>query len=543
MVAINRGRFQLHFDWQILPFALSAIIGWWISYNTLAASVGLILLILGLVLYLLLVNIPDPVSIGGKARSVLSSLLAILPSVIAIYFLLTNDWSHSLGKLAVLDPILRILAAWPLSSIGLGVNPNVIGGVIAAGIPLQVFALRHSRRWKQAILLGLSGIGLLLCQTRGAWLALILALGMWLAWRWLTVRITQVRRARIIWLALVIGVGAVSLGVLTVTPLGLRLLGLGGDRVNIWRNSLDLLGDYPLTGFGLAAYEMTYSTYVLLTHVGNTMHAHNLWLNIWLNQGLLGVVSFAGLVLNAIWPKPASRWRMPALLSLAVILTHSLADDSFYGYGAAALPFLFIPIALLDRSTEPVANEVQLPHSKFQPALVLWGMALAGLVIGLVMPGGRAAAQANIGAVLQTRAELSVYHWPETPIQDALRQSDGVDLVSAVQQYQEALALDPADVTANRRLGQIELARGEYVTACQHLGAAYAGARQQRASAQLLGECYAFADQPMEAKALWSTISLLQDQLNIRRWWYESYLHDGDHATKLKEAVESFLGQ
>jgi len=543
MVTIRLGRTQLRFDWQILPFLLSAIIGWWISYNTMAAAIEFVLLVLGLALYLIIVNLSDPMALAGKTRSVLSGLLAVLPSLIAIYFLVTNDWSRGIGKLAVFDPVLRLLAAWPLSSIGLGLNPNVIGGVIAAGLPLQVFALRHNRRWTKVMLLGLSGIGLLLSQMRGAWLALLLTLGMWLAWKWLTARITPIRRARMSWMAVVVVVGIVGVGVLAVTPLGLRLLGLGGDRVNIWRNSLDLLGDYFVTGFGLAAYEMTYSTYVLLTHVGNAMHAHDLWLNIWLNQGLLGIVSFAGLTLNAIWPRPSSRWRLPALLSLAVILIQTLADDSFYGYGAAALPLLFIPLALLGRPAEPAAGESTPARTKFQPAFALWGIAGVTVLLGFLTPAGRAALEADIGAVLQTSVELSVYHWPEVPLQDALRRSGGVDLSPAVRQYEKALNLDSADVTANRRLGQIELARGEYATACQHLTAAYAAAQQQRATAQLLGECYSFSGRVAEAKVLWSSISLLQDQLFIRRWWYESYLHDDDRAAKLKEAVDSFLGQ
>ena len=56
-----------------------------------------------------------------------------------------------------------------------------------------------------------------------------------------------------------------------------------------------------------------------------------------------------------------------------------------------------------------------------------------------------------------------------------------------------ALALDPASVTANRRLGQIELSRGQYDLAHGHLDAAFRAAPGQQATRQLLGESLAVA--------------------------------------------------
>ncbi|HET7377400.1 MAG TPA: O-antigen ligase family protein, partial [Anaerolineae bacterium] len=307
-----------------------------------------------------------------------------------------------------------------------------------------------------------------------------------------------------------------------------------GDRPNIWRNSLDLVSDYPLTGFGLSDFEMTYSTYALLVHVGNTLHAHDLWLNVWLEQGLLGFVALAGLTLNSIWPKPSSPWRLAALAALAVMLLHSLADDPFYGYDGVAIPLLFIPLGLLARlSAEDLGS-----FTRFQPALIIWGVAAIGLVVGLILPGGRAIFEANLGTVAQTRAELSVYHWPEMPIQDALRRSRNVDLTAAIAHYWAALALDPANASANRRLGQIELSQGNYDSACTHLKTAYQVAPQQRATRQLLGECDALNNSADRAVELWRTIDLGQSQLDIREWWYSEYLADYDRAAKLKQAID-----
>ena len=143
-----------------------------------------------------------------------------------------------------------------------------------------------------------------------------------------------------------------------------------------------------------------------------------------------------------------------------------------------------------------------------------------------LLPPVRAQFQAQLGAVSQTRAELSVYRWPEWPIQDALRRplpgaaqpaAPPVDLGPAIARYEAALALDPANVTANRRLGQIELSRGQYEAARRHLEAAYGAAPGQRATRQLLGESYALAGDAAGAVALWRTVDLGQGQLSTAR--------------------------
>ena len=95
---------------------------------------------------------------------------------------------------------------------------------------------------------------------------------------------------------------------------------------------------------------------------------------------------------------------------------------------------------------------------------------------------------------------------------------------------------DAGNATANRRWAQIELARGEYDAACAHLQTAYATNSDQRATRQLLGECWALQAQNDRAVALWSSIDVSEGQLDIRYWWYDSYLHDADRAQRYKQA-------
>jgi tetratricopeptide (TPR) repeat protein len=158
------------------------------------------------------------------------------------------------------------------------------------------------------------------------------------------------------------------------------------------------------------------------------------------------------------------------------------------------------------------------------------------LLITLLLLGPRAAFRANLGSVAQTRAELSVYRWPAWPIQDAVRRSTQVDLTPAIAHYRAALALDPTNVAANRRLGQIELSRGEYDSARRHLEAAYAAAPRQRPTRLLLGESYALAGEIEPAVALWQSADIWPQQVELRQFWYRQ-VGDRQQLINLGEAA------
>ncbi len=506
-------------------FLISAVLGLWIAYDFGTAVFRFALIIAGLLLYGSMGLVPEKLRLpGSKEVPLLRISLALLPAVLASYFLLTTDWASRLEKLPWLDPALRAFTGWLPHLTIYSINANVTGGILAAFIPLQIAALRLTPKRYAGPLVLLSLLALLLSELRGAMLALgviTLSWGFWKGYSWLSQR-RSIERQNLIWVA-ALALAAVCLTILMVTPLGSVLLGLRPDRWEVWHNSLDLASDYAFTGLGLGSFEMAYSSYVLLVHVGHTLHAHDLFLDMWLQFGALGLLSFAGMTIAGLQARGnASAWRVAALASLGVILLHGFVDDVFLGYGAKATPLLFVPLGLLMRGASR-----QKVHSCILP--IFYCSAVALFVISVLLPGGRAAFIANLGALSQTRAELSIYRWPAWSIQDELRRSPQIDLTSALSLYYTALQLDPTNATANRRLAQIELARGQYDAARQRLTAAYAAAPQQRATRQLLGESYAVAGEVDRAATLWKSIDVSNDQLQLRQWWYE-------HIGKLEQA-------
>lgn len=528
------------FDGPLLLFLASMVIGLVIAYDRAAAWSRFWLIFGGLVVYDALIHLPERVDLNHRrSLSILRATLIALPLGMALFALLANDWGSLVARSSWQSSIAEAIQLFDLS--GLALHPNATAGAIAAFLPLQIVALQAASPirggiWAARLAVGLSVAALLASGSLGAWLALAAVLGGRVLWNvgehWLG-RSGQKQ----ITIAVAILVTAALIGALAL--LSTQLLVLREDRLAVWRNSLDLASDYPFTGVGLAGFRMAYSSYTLLVHVGYTSHAHNLLLDIWLKQGALGLLALGWLLSRVAQLGPsASPWRPAALSSLGVIWLHGLVDDPFYGYDPRMALLLFVPLAMLARTvkaTEPtVATKV---YRKFPSPLVLGSAIVVLPILALLMPPSvQAVFHANWGAVLQTRAELATYRWPQWVLQDELRRSPKVDLEPAIAHYRAALALDRSNPTANRRLGQIELSRGEYEAARRHLIAAYVAAPWQRATRQLLGEVYAITGETEQATSLWRTIELGQGQLGLRRKWYLR-VGEREHAERIARAA------
>lgn len=505
----------------VLLFGASALMGALLAFNPAAAWAKFWVVVGGVGLYGGFAWTPARVRFGSRTFDPVRWTLALLPAALAVYFLLTNDWARWAGKLPWLDPLTAWLAAWQPTLSTHALHPNVAGGLLAAMLPLQIAAVRRLRiGWP---LIGVTLIALLLTGSRGAWGALALSLAGWA----LLARL-NLRRGPRAWLPLVAALlllAAVG-AALILTPLGASLATAAAERLALLHNSLDLALDTPFTGSGLTSFQMAFSSYVLLLHVGHTIHSHNLLLNMWIEQGLPGLLIFLWLLAlavkqaTAIWQEESAPQRailLAPLVSLAVIVVHGLVDDAFYGSRGVLL--LFVPFALLARTN--ARRQAGAAGQRGQPARVAAALGAVALLLAL-LPQTRAAFQANLGALRQTQIELGIYQWPTWPIQDALRRARAAELAPVMARYAAALALDPHNAAANRRLGQIELSLGRYPAARRHLEAAYAAAPGQRATRQLLGELHAIAGDMTGAAALWQTVDMSQGQLALRIWWYEA---------------------
>ncbi len=417
---------------------------------------------------------------------------------------------------------------------GVAVNPNVLAAALAPLLALGAtggvwLASKgtHTHRWWWATLAvwGVCWLGgalaLIVTGARGAWAALLAAALVAVAWGG---RPWAMRRWRPAGCAIDIGLASAALA---AAALWLLLLmqpapPLAGERVALWRNGLALIGDAPFTGTGLRSTMMALATYVYILHVGYISHVHNLYLEVAVAQGLVGLIAWGFLVITALAALVQARRRQvvsvtmqaTVLAALVALLVHGLVDAGLYA--SLLAPLLFAPIgAAWAAGGGAHGAGLEVRSRRLVGALA----PLAAVALLFAWPGSRAAWQANLGVVAQTQAELFLYTWPEWPIQDALRRSPAVELAPAIARYQAALAVDAANATANRRLGQIALSRGDRTQARQWLEAAAARQPDHPATRLLLGEVYALEGEPARAAALWQPLDLRMGQLDGRRWW------------------------
>jgi O-antigen ligase len=159
---------------------------------------------------------------------------------------------------------------------------------------------------------------------------------------WLVRRVPAERRVPWYIAGSVVAVAGVALVLIFRAPL-LALLGKSPDltnRLGIWDTVIGLANQRPAAGWGWVGYwppwVEPYQDLVVIKGV-HYYQAHNAWLDIYLQLGIIGLVVFGGLVLSTLvraWARagdvPRERGKAIALLPLLVtvmLIVHSLAES------------------------------------------------------------------------------------------------------------------------------------------------------------------------------------------------------------------------
>jgi len=173
-------------------------------------------------------------------------------------------------------------------------NPNMLGEYLILIIPLAaaMFIGRGEgmRRMQSFLCIGAMGVCLILTWSRGAWLGLIFAALVFL-FMW---------HHRSMWLVLG-GIAALPL-LPYILPQSIisRFTSIGdltdsstSYRVHIWHSTVTMISDHPITGIGVGegAWRQLYPLYTYMG-VEQAPHSHNLYLQIWLELGLTGILVF-----------------------------------------------------------------------------------------------------------------------------------------------------------------------------------------------------------------------------------------------------------
>lgn len=520
----------------LLVFFVTAVIGSAVAYDQARAWNKFGLLVVAVLLY---------VNIGAQPVQnlrILSWLALLTGFGVASWFLLTADftalavkfkWIHELG------------VGW------MNIRPNVTGyrylhpndtagiSIVAGAYGLPLLRSRNSGLIQKLIVLAALGVilsAVLLASSRGAFLGLAGALGIWFTWRLLPLVFKKNSSA---WFPYLVIAGVLVFEVV-VLFLPSRFLGssftMSGNvlvsRADVFRSGLMILRDVPFTGGGLASFPGLYSQYVLAMPFYVLPHSHNMILNVMIEQGVLGGVAFVLIYLMAIRKllsapaNPSAQfWYLAACISLFTALFHGMVDDYLYETSGPTLALIPAGMAMLvarrarARSLLETAEArvVRARSVNVQQYFAMGTLAMALLLAVLWKP---LAAQwyANRGAIKMAKIELANF--------PAGKWSDGDDVSqfrSAELDFERALTYQADNHTANHRLGLIRMSARDYVLASQFLQKAYEIDMTDRGVIKNLGYSYLWSGETEKALSMLSRIPEAKRELENYIWWWNDH--------------------
>jgi len=518
-VAGHLGRLTpLDVPWALL--LVGALVGLWASYDVSLSLPVLLMLVASVSLYHVVVNAPQPRALAQVA--VVAGLTA------GAYFLAQYQYTGFQDKSVLASWLGRTISGWFPRLGWWSPSPNGVASLLEGLVPLALGLAITGRSWVWRIVGGVPAavmaLALVVTASRGAWVALAVGMVLWLASRW---------RAGLVTLAVGVPIVAVALaGYLALTK-GTDLQHVPGigpvlhelfarpDRLEVYRGSLRLIQDFPLTGIGLGeVFALVYSKYVLLIQVPFLTYSHNLYLTVWLGHGLLGVVGIGWLLVTLVLlvireekKGHSSALFQAAWIGVAIVLVHGLFDARQYVDLWAMWPLFVLPALVVSSQSRTLAEG----SARLQRLAGLRKMALGFLF--LLVVGGvlmwrpvAAMAYANLGAVRQTKAELA----------DLPADAREIDLQSAAASYGRALELDPHNRTASLRLGNLAVDRRRYEEGVAYLETAWQASPRDPTARKALGLACVWTGDTERAVRLLGDTKGIAAELDAWAQWHRS---------------------
>lgn len=178
--------------------------------------------------------------------------------------------------------------------------PNAVGLFLAPIIPLALFVIASAAKQSHStkklsviastLFIPLSLLAIFFAKSTGAIIGSIAAVGVFL----LLYKKTRIP-------ALILGITAfVGLFFLPATNLIRQEILMqdrsGQLRLDMWAETTQYLSEHPITGAGLASYHHVIYPYRIDKKIEVFHHPHNIFLTMWVNIGLVGLVGFVWII-------------------------------------------------------------------------------------------------------------------------------------------------------------------------------------------------------------------------------------------------------
>ena len=286
---------------------------------------------------ILLFLIVTSLSPENKIRAIRTIILAgFIISLLAIYqyffgFKHTLEYltRNNLATPFMLDYIASKRIFFPF------ITPNTLASYLIMIIPLT---LTDKRNFWFVIPLSFA---LLLTQSLGALLSIFLGL---IIYFYLVDKLNK-RKVVFFFLGLIIIIGAIFIMRTAAQKQHIQPIFSITMRLNYWKDTLRIIKASPLTGVGLGNFNLAQSRY-----------AHNSYLQIWAEMGILGIIAFIWLigsvfksVFNSMKTSPNKNQIIVLITGAVIFLIHNLIDFSFFLPEVALIWWVILGLSFADK--------------------------------------------------------------------------------------------------------------------------------------------------------------------------------------------------
>lgn len=244
---------------------------------------------------------------------------------------------------------------------GVYTSPNSLGLFVAPVAMLflaRILSVGKAFSWRthgfDALIVLAAIIAILLAWSKGAMIAFVIGTA-YLAYRLISKKYTLIALATCAALILIIPVTRTK-----AIELVRFQSASGQSRLALYQGSLDLIKQNPITGTGLAQFGKAFESVRPDTFTEKLIYPHNIFLNFWLETGLLGLIAVVwimGIASRRATQNKESIVILGVSAALLTMLIHGLVDVPYFKNDLAMLVWL-----LLSRDILPLyAKESRLP--------------------------------------------------------------------------------------------------------------------------------------------------------------------------------------
>ncbi|MBP7061121.1 MAG: O-antigen ligase family protein, partial [Candidatus Moranbacteria bacterium] len=302
--------------------------------------------------------------LGAFAMSIVALVLFFLQFVFGVanvFSVLTSSilpvfLGTSFGQAVASYPslLVNISGHTLLRASGVFPDPHMFSYYMGMAIPLAIYSAYKKRNIFWLVVVGTLLLADLLSFSRGGYIGLVAGLGVFalpLGTRLFTGDFWKTSRRRIV----AVGLVAIVAGSI-FSPLGGRIQsifsqqdGSNIERLRLWQEALGHISTRPFLGVGLGNYPLLVKPGVSYRE---PIYAHNLYLDITLELGVLGLLCFLGLCGSILWrlgkiyTTTGDAFPLALLASLTVFLGHSFFETPLFSVHILSLLFLLFAIGV-----------------------------------------------------------------------------------------------------------------------------------------------------------------------------------------------------